>query len=227
MAFKLFQQQENMSMKKVVLLGDSIRMNYCKYVKSKLEGIAEVYYPDDNCRFAQNLLRFAHEYKRKGGWPDDVDVVHWNAGLWDVMELYGDEPISTLEYYASVIPRVDKRLRMLYPNAKIVFATSTSVCEEEYPAHSRRRNSTIRKYNAAAIEALADTDAVINDLYAITENIPREYRSDMTHFKTDEGAALLGDKVISVVCELMGISPEEIAQKGVEFENYSADKIGY
>ena len=67
MAFKLFQQQENMSMKKVVLLGDSIRMNYCKYVKSKLEGIAEVYYPDDNCRFAQNLLRFAHEYKRKGG----------------------------------------------------------------------------------------------------------------------------------------------------------------
>ena len=54
MAFKLFRQQENISMKKVVLLGDSIRMNYCKYVKSKLEGIAEVYYPDDNCRFAQN-----------------------------------------------------------------------------------------------------------------------------------------------------------------------------
>ncbi len=214
-------------MKKVVLLGDSIRMNYCKYVKNKLEGVAEVYYPDDNCRFAQNLLRFAHDYKKKGGWPDDVDVVHWNAGLWDVMELYGDEPISTLEYYSSVIPRIDKRLRMLYPKAKIVFATSTSVCEEEYPPYAVRRNSTIRKYNAAAIEALADTDTVINDLYAITENIPREYHSDMTHYKTEKGAALLGDKVISIVCEQMGVTLDGTDSDKVEFENYSAEKIGY
>jgi hypothetical protein len=214
-------------MKKVVLLGDSIRMNYCKYVKSQLEGVAEVYYPDDNCRFAQNLLRFAHDYKKKGGWPDDVDVVHWNAGLWDVMELYGDEPISTLEYYASVIPRIDKRLRMLYPKAKIVFATSTSVLEEEYPSYAIRRNSTIREYNKAAIAALADTDTVINDLYAITENIPREYRSDMTHFKTEKGAAMLGDKVISVVCEQMGIKLNSTGSGDVDFENYSSDKIGY
>ncbi len=219
--------KENGRMKKVVLLGDSIRMCYDKYVKGQLEGVAEVYYPSDNCRFAANLLRFAHDYKKKGGWPDDVDVVHWNAGLWDVMELYGDEPISTLEYYSSVIPRIDKRLRMLYPNAKIVFATSTAVRENEYPPHAVRRNSTIRKYNKAAIEALADTDTVINDLYAITENISREYYSDMSHFITEKGAALLGDKVISVVCEQMGVALENTKNDNVEFENYSADKIGY
>ena len=32
-------------MKKIVLIGDSIRMGYDKYVKMALEGVAEVYYP--------------------------------------------------------------------------------------------------------------------------------------------------------------------------------------
>jgi hypothetical protein len=101
------------------------------------------------------------------------------------------------------------------------------VLEEEYPSYAIRRNSTIREYNKAAIAALADTDTVINDLYAITENIPREYRSDMTHFKTEKGAAMLGDKVISVVCEQMGIKLNSTGSGDVDFENYSSDKIGY
>jgi len=202
-------------------------MNYCKYVKDRLAGVAEVYYPDDNCRFAQYLLRFAHDYKKKGGWPDDVDVVHWNAGLWDIMELYGDGPISTLEYYSSVIPRIDKRLRMLYPNAKIIFATTTAVREEEYTGNIVRRNSTIRQYNGVAIEALANTDTVINDLYSITESIPRDYCSDMTHFATEKGIALLGDKVISAICEQMDVTLDGTNDGKVEAENYSAEMIGY
>lgn len=33
-------------MKKILLIGDSIRMGYDKYVKLAFEGEAEVYYPD-------------------------------------------------------------------------------------------------------------------------------------------------------------------------------------
>ena len=36
-------------MKKVVILGDSIRMGYDKYVKEALKDVAAVYYPKDNC----------------------------------------------------------------------------------------------------------------------------------------------------------------------------------
>ena len=68
-------------MKKIVLIGDSIRMGYDKYVKEALAGTAEVYYPDDNCRFANYVLRYLHEWKAEGKWPSDVDLVHWNAGL--------------------------------------------------------------------------------------------------------------------------------------------------
>lgn len=44
-------------MKKIVLLGDSIRMGYDKYVRKSLEGSAEVFYPAENCRFTFYLLR--------------------------------------------------------------------------------------------------------------------------------------------------------------------------
>ena len=37
-------------MKKIVLIGDSIRMGYCEYVKNSLRDVAEVYYPPENCR---------------------------------------------------------------------------------------------------------------------------------------------------------------------------------
>ncbi len=39
-------------MKNVLLIGDSIRAGYDKAVKKSLEGIANVYFPEENCRFA-------------------------------------------------------------------------------------------------------------------------------------------------------------------------------
>jgi len=53
-------------MKKIVLIGDSIRMGYDKYVKESLDGIAEVYYPEENCKFAEYVLRFIGEWKKRG-----------------------------------------------------------------------------------------------------------------------------------------------------------------
>lgn len=213
-------------MKKIVLIGDSIRMGYDKYVKEALDGVAEVYYPTENCRFAQYVLRFMHEWKRKLEWPDDVDLVHWNAGLWDVPEIYGDEPLSSPAHYAETIGRIDRRLRMLFPKAKIVFATSTAVREEGYKGVFRRYNATIERYNAIALEALAETDTVIDDLYAHTKDIAPECCSDMTHFNTPAGTAYMGGKVLSVICGELGISAAEVKIEGFEPEKYSAENIG-
>lgn len=213
-------------MKKILLIGDSIRMGYDKYVKEALEGVAEVYYPTENCRFAQYTLRFLHEWRRKLEWPDDIDLVHWNAGLWDVCEIYGDEPISSPAHYSEMITRIDKRIRMLFPNAKVVFATSTAVRENEYKGTFRRYNATIERYNALALSALAGTDTIVNDLYAHTKNVPAECCSDMTHYNTPEGAAYMGGKVLSVICDTLGISASDVNVEGFELEKYTADNIG-
>lgn len=214
-------------MKKVVLIGDSIRMGYDKYVKEALDGVAEVFYPPENCRFAEYVLRYAHEWKTNGAWGDDVDLVHWNAGLWDALELFGDEPLTSLDYYSQAIKRIDKRLRMLFPKAKFVFATSTNVSEKMSRPEFTRHNSTIQKYNDAALCALSDTDTVINDLHPITASVPDSYRSDWVHFYTPEGTELIGGTVLSVICKLLDITPAEVNIENFNPENYSKSNIGY
>lgn len=213
-------------MKKILLIGDSIRMGYDKYVKEALRDCAEVYYPDENCRFAEYVLRYAHEWKSALGCPDNLDLVHWNAGLWDALELFGDEPLSTLDYYENAIKRIDKRLRLIFPNAKIIFATSTAVVEEMANPEFFRHNETIKKYNATALKALEETDTVINDLWEITESIPKSYHSDWVHYYTPEGTKLIGDKVTETICSALGISRNDIDMETFESEKYSKKKIG-
>lgn len=214
-------------MKKIVLIGDSIRMGYDKYVKVALENSAEVFYPPENCRFTEYVLRYAHEWKASGKWGSDVDLVHWNAGLWDALELFGDEPLTSLSYYGEAIGRIDKRLRMLFPKAKMVFATSTNVNEARARPEFIRHNTTIEKYNAEALRVLSDTDTVINDLYPLTASVPDSYRSDWVHFYTPEGTELIGGKVLSVICEILSITPEQVDMESFESEYYSKSNIGY
>lgn len=214
-------------MKKIVLIGDSIRMGYDKYVREALSDSAEVYYPEENCRFAEYVLRYAHEWKNNGGWGSDIDVVHWNAGLWDCLELFGDEPLTSLSYYEEAIRRIDKRLRFLFPNAKLIFATSTPVAEERMRADFKRHNSTIRLYNETALRALAGTDTVINDLYAVCEALPESAHSDGVHYYTDEGTAAIGGKVIAELCHALGIEASEVKLENFEPEKYSVGNIGY
>ena len=214
-------------MKKIVLIGDSIRMGYDKYITEALSGTAEVFYPSENCRFSEYVLRYAHDWKTIGEWGDDVDLVHWNAGLWDALELFGDEPLTPISYYGELIKRIDKRLRMLFPNAKIVFATSTNVSEKMSRPEFTRHNATIQKYNAEAIRALSDTDTVINDLYSITASVPDSYRSDWVHFYTPEGTELIGGKVLFEICGLLDITPKQINIETFKSERYSKSNIGY
>ena len=195
---------------KIVLIGDSIRLGYCKYVKESLAGKAEVLFPEENCRFTQHVYRFTADWKKNGNWGDDVDIVHWNVGLWDVLHLYGDTALTPIDTYADYIKRIDRQYRILFPKAKFIFATSTNVQEEKYGKDFRRYNSEIIAYNKAAIEALKDTDTEINDLYALTENIPDSCRSDLTHFNTPDGVALVGGKVLSVLCQAAGIDESEL-----------------
>ena len=214
-------------MKKVVLYGDSIRIGYEEYIKRSLNGVAEVYYPDDNCRFAQYLFRYAQVWKEKGVWPDDVDAVHWNAGLWDCLELMGDGPLSSPEHYRDMIVRIDRRLRLLYPNAKLIFATSTAVVEEEYTPDKCRHNVVIEQYNAIAVDALKSTDTVINDLYALTRNCPRELHSDKTHYYTEGGVALVGGRVLSVIGEALGVECHGVDTRGFCTPHHSKETIGF
>ena len=187
-------------MKKIVLIGDSVRQGYDKYVKEALKGIADVSYPGENCRFSTYILRNFIIWKRELEWGDDVDLVHWNAGLWDCLVMVDGEKLVPLEVYKENIDRICRQIKMLFPKAKMIFATSTP-CIERFFADKdcKRKNSDTEMYNAAACEIVKKHGGEINDLYALLKEVPESYHSDLTHFYTKEATELISGRVLSVI----------------------------
>ena len=192
-------------MKKILLIGDSIRIGYDLYVKKSFENTAEVFYPNENCRFSQYILRNLHYWKDDLG-IDTVDAIHWNAGLWDTLKIYGDDCLTRLDTYVDTIERIQKRIEFLFPNAVSIFATSTPVLEDGFiQEFEMRYNADVERFNAAASEILTKRGVIINDLYTLLKDVPRAYHSDQTHFYTADATELIGGKVNSVLCDALHI----------------------
>ena len=182
-------------MKKILLIGDSIRLGYDKYVKMAFAGAAEVYYPEENSRFAAYVLRNLPDWKAQLKCGDDVDLVHWNAGLWDVLTLLDGERLTPIAVYEFYLERICKLIQHLLPKAQMIFATSTPFREELFSGY-KRYNKDIVAYNDAAAAIVKRYGGEINDLYALAEGAPGEWHSDMPHYYTKEGTRMLTDQVI-------------------------------
>lgn len=192
-------------MKHILLLGDSIRQNYQEYVKWKLEGIADVRYPNDNGRFGYYTLRYVYEWINALTREDDVsfDIVHFNVGLWDVLRLTSDNgTFTSKKQYADVLIRIYNRIKYYCPESKIIFALTTSVIEPGFAPGieiGERRNSDIREFNRIARKTFEDVDVIINDLYEVSEKINDVGHSDKVHFETKLGITTLGDAVVKIL----------------------------
>ena len=191
-------------MKNVLLIGDSIRMGYDKAVKHTLQNRANVYFPEENCRFAAYVLRYIHEYKRLVG-DNQVDVLHWNAGLWDNLRWFGEEPQTPVEIYAYYIERICVRIQKIFPEAKVIFATSTSVQPELMLPYCKRDNKEIELYNEAAVKVVTKYGFQVNDLYAVSAALPIEAHSDAVHYYTPLGTKILTEQVLSYLLPALGI----------------------
>ena len=213
-------------MKKIILFGDSIRLGYANYVRNSLEDVASVYSSKDTCAFSQYMLRWVSEWKKKEGYPDDMDLVHWNVGLWDVLRIMDDGTFTTPEYYAYTLERLERRLRALFPKAQQVFALSTAVIEEKYEPPYQRYNKDIEQFNEIAIKTLSPLGVKINDLYTLTKGAPEECRSDMTHFYKPAGIKLVGDKVVQCICETLDIPLSQVKDVSATVPTLSKEIIG-
>ena len=200
-------------MKKIILLGDSIRMGYDKYAKMALEGVAEVYSPEENCRFTQYMLRFIHKWVGDSGFGEDADLVHFNVGLWDVIQIMYDEPITPIDVYEQYLHRICKRIRECCPRAKIVFATSTPIHQANYESVKHefwRSNETIKAYNAVAVKVMKEHGIEVNDLYALMEGAPDHYFSDRTHYYTKDATEIMTGRVLQVIEEQIGVTGKQL-----------------
>ena len=181
-------------MTKVTLLGDSIRqIGYGTVVPQMLGEEYEVYQPVENCRFAKYTLRglFEHEW---GQHIKGSDVIHWNNGLWDICNLFGDGPFTKKEEYVETMVRIAKILKTY--GKTVIFATITPMLRD----NEHNKNGIIDEYNAAVVPELEKMGIIINDLNALVSSDKEKYlRADDLIHLTAEGIDACGKQV----CELI------------------------
>ena len=104
------------SLKKVLLLGDSIRMSYQPFVSELLNGKAEVVGPADNCQFTLYTLSSIDRWINNLGQPD---IVHWNNGIHDCGHNPDRSPVQIpIDIYQENLNHILKRLIRTSRNPK-------------------------------------------------------------------------------------------------------------
>lgn len=177
-------------MKKILLLGDSIRMNYGPYVFKELNSRAEITAPEENCRFAKYTLATFSEWIRVFGNPD---IIHWNNGIWDASDFGTGECLTSVEEYKKDMLGIYKLCRQT--GAKIIFATCTP-CKPHAP---QQKNEDIERYNNAALEVLKDKVDEINDLRALIESDMDKYICEDGLHLSKDGISAAGKQVVSIL----------------------------
>jgi len=190
-----------MSSKQVFLIGDSIRLGYCETVKKELADCAEVIFPAGNCRSTHFVI------ESLAGWlplcrREDVAVVHFNCGHWDAAHFDGDETaLTAVETYGNNIRKIIRRLKRYFPDAELIFATTTPMNPDPVTPDNRTTEE-IRAYNREGIRAAEECGASINDLFALAEDWDSGYYADACHF-TEEGYRILGETVAAEIRKRM------------------------
>jgi len=181
----------------VVLLGDSIRINYQATVTAQLAGQASVWTPSENG--AHTAFTLAH----LKGWLQDRNpsVVHINVGLHDLfLNAKTGEPRHSLQVYDKNLRAIFVKLREL-TDAEILFALTTDVDEQRQAASATygrvvRRHADVRTYNARAREIAKQFQIRVNDLPAAMRSagIRRMLAQDGIHL-SEAGKRVLGQQV--------------------------------
>ena len=181
-------------MKKIVLLGDSIRLGYSRRVAELLGEDYTVWQPDDNCRFAAYTLRMLYDLREE---MKGADVIHFNCGLWDMCDLFGDGPFTPMDVYVEQMVRIAAILKSYAPDGTVIFATTTTPAPQMW-GHDIER---VRAYNAAVVAALEPMGILINDLFTpVAEDIEHMISEDYLHASA-YGVEVLAKQVANLIRE--------------------------
>ena len=188
-------------MKKVICIGDSIRMGYEPTVARELAGWAEVWeMGGTQGGTTRNVLEHLDEWVLNR----DPDIVHLNAGLHDLAREVGPGPENRvpLEEYRTNLREILSTLQDK-TRARLIFGLTTPVDLErqrEVDYGINRINEDVLKYNQAAAEVAAELQVEINDLYQVVvdHGVEKMLGPDEVHF-TEEGSAILGRAVAAAI----------------------------
>lgn len=192
---------------RVLVIGDSISMNYHDEAKQALAGVANYHRIDGNAftsgHGADNAELWLGNYKDKGlHW----DVIQFNHGLHDLRQTYEAKtetwgpPQVPIEEYQANLERLIAVLKQT--GATLVWASTTPVQRDILGQYARRKGAAA-EYNAAALEVMKrHPEIIINDLHGAVAGSPAFDRWRETadvHFYQPAERQALGGAVATAV----------------------------
>ena len=185
-------------MKKVILIGDSIRIGYEPIVRRVLAEQCEIEAPPENGGTSEKIRENLDDWVISR----EPDIVHMNCGLHDIKREFGEDRRQVpIESYRTNLEEIFSRIRNK-TGAQLVWATTTPVNEEWH--HERkpfdRFESDVTAYNEVARDIAERMQIHMNDLYGVVMNAGRDalLQPDGVHFN-DAGKELLGQRTADVI----------------------------
>ena len=187
--------EDDPSLPRVLLIGDSISIGYTPYVRDLLKGKANVHRIPVNGGDTNRGWGEINAWLGKEPW----DVIHFNWGLHDLKRLKGGkldvsaERALTPEAYGENLRRLVARLKKT--GAKLIWCATTPVPE----GSAGRIPGDDVTYNAIAADIMKELDVPVNDLYTyIKPDLATYQRPANVHF-LPEGSAHLAKQVAEVI----------------------------
>lgn len=197
---------------RVLVVGDSISMNYHEAAKAALKGIAN-YHRNEGNSFSTafgvtNMELWLGDWQQPGlHW----DVIQFNHGLHDLKQTYnaatdtfGDYAVPLEDYKKNL----EKEIAILKKTgAKLIWCSTTPVPNDNKGTYARRKGAE-REFNEAAMEVMSKHPEIqINDLCKLIDSSPvfDNWRKTVdVHFYKDEEQKLLGETVASAIRKALG-----------------------
>jgi lysophospholipase L1-like esterase len=198
-------------MKRIVLVGDSIRLGYQETVRAELAGWADVWGAEQNGGTSENVLAHLDEWAIM----HQPDVLHVNCGLHDLRKEFGQDTMAVpLDAYAKNVQAILTRLKA-ETNAVVIWALTTPVNQEWHHQNKLydRFEVDVVAYNTVAADIARGLGIVVDDLFATITSAGCDdlLLPDGVHFKP-EGYVLLGKSVAACIRSVM----EELPNRAVE-----------
>ncbi|MDE0937591.1 MAG: DUF1592 domain-containing protein [Mariniblastus sp.] len=178
----------------VLIIGDSISMNYTPLVQKLLEDTANVKRVPGNCQFSSYGAEHAEKWVAGEKW----DVIHFNFGLWDWYGWQQDSQ-ATPESYGKNLEQIVKHLKA--NGGKLIFATTTPPCPEtEHSSQVRVTPARAKTFRDVALKVMKANGIAINDLYGtmLPDLATHQFAANDVHFKPS-GRARLAEKVATTI----------------------------
>jgi lysophospholipase L1-like esterase len=200
----LLGNRQDMSYKKIALIGDSVRAGYQPDVSNYLVTKATVWGPEENGLNTIDILQNLGEWIRNA----EYDIIHINSGLNDLRttDFQSVDNLVPLDYYAKNVERIIKAINRYSSGSIIVWATITPVLDELFHTFHQERmdysmkNEDVIRYNEAAIKVAGRLGVALNDLYAylMTGDPSLIILEDGVHY-TGYGYQLIAERVTGIL----------------------------